>query len=678
VEAGTAWVTILPEVKNFGRDLNRQVTAEASKAGDDTGRSLGRSLGSSLIKTVGALGIGLGVGQVVGLGMRTAMDNEMAQIKFTQLLGSADQAKAYIKDLQDFAKRTPFDFPGLQDAASRFLAVGVNAEDVIPLLTRIGDATSIMGTGAQGIDRATTALAQMSGTGRVTAEDMQQLVDAGIPAWNALAGQLGVTEAKAREMVTAGLVPASDMFTALESNAGDKMQLMSGGMDKMSGTFAGQWSSLKDTATQTLGTLFVPVIAAGTLLIGFLNETLFPALGGFGDLLTRWKTPIMVVAGVIATLMLPTLIAWAIQAGVTAVAVVTSWATSGAAATAGVARQIGSILLLNVQYLRMGAQAMLGAVRVVAAWVLQKAPMLVTLALAIATFAVLIAQWVAIGIAAMVNALIVAAAWLVAFWPVALVIAAIIAVIAIFVIFWDEIKAILGKIWEFIKDIFGKVKDFVVGVWNWLWDTVKGIFTAWWSAVKAVFSAVWEFIKSVFAGIKDAVLTVWNALWNAVKTVWTTFSGWVTGAIDSVREFIVGAFEKVRDKVKAVWDKISSIVRNAVEGVVNIGKGIWDGLKGVINVGIDILNKGISGFNSIPLVPDIPKIPRLAQGGIVTRPTLAVIGEAGPEAVIPLSRTGGSTARGPLVAIENLTMSDPVDVDLLATRLGLLSTAGRL
>ena len=87
----------------------------------------------------------------------------------------------------------------------------------------------------------------------------------------------------------------------------------------------------------------------------------------------------------------------------------------------------------------------------------------------------------------------------------------------------------------------------------------------------------------------------------------------------------------------------------------------------MVNAAVGAVNAIISAYNSIPLVPDIPKVPtinvpklgngaeaarpvagrlgvpRMAEGGIVTAPTLALIGEAGPEAVVPLDRmaTGG-------------------------------------
>jgi SLT domain-containing protein len=92
------------------------------------------------------------------------------------------------------------------------------------------------------------------------------------------------------------------------------------------------------------------------------------------------------------------------------------------------------------------------------------------------------------------------------------------------------------------------------------------------------------------------------------------------------------------------------------------------GLKGVLNVGIGMLEKFANAaldavtapvgiLNKIPgvksIIPDVPNIhiPRLAAGGIVSRPTLAMIGERGPEAVIPLGRGG---AGGPMTVVLNV------------------------
>jgi len=97
--------------------------------------------------------------------------------------------------------------------------------------------------------------------------------------------------------------------------------------------------------------------------------------------------------------------------------------------------------------------------------------------------------------------------------------------------------------------------------------------------------------------------------------------------------------------------------RNGINAIVNTVIGFFAGM---VNAAVGAVNMIISAYNSIPLLPDLPKaptmpvpklggtpttpapgrmnIPRLADGGIVNSPTLALIGEAGPEAVVPLDR----------------------------------------
>ena len=97
--------------------------------------------------------------------------------------------------------------------------------------------------------------------------------------------------------------------------------------------------------------------------------------------------------------------------------------------------------------------------------------------------------------------------------------------------------------------------------------------------------------------------------------------------------------------------------RNGINAIVNTVIGFFAGM---VNAAVGAVNMIISAYNSIPLLPDLPKaptmpipqlggtpttpapgrmnIPRLANGGIVSSPTLALIGEAGPEAVVPLDR----------------------------------------
>ena len=99
--------------------------------------------------------------------------------------------------------------------------------------------------------------------------------------------------------------------------------------------------------------------------------------------------------------------------------------------------------------------------------------------------------------------------------------------------------------------------------------------------------------------------------------------------------------------------------------ITGVLEGIWGAIKFYINLWIGAFNMLIKGMNLIKFdvpswVPelggkgfgfDIATIPTLAQGGIVKRPTLAMVGEAGPEAVVPLNRAGGGLGGGVVVNV---------------------------
>lgn len=255
--------------------------------------------------------IGAGAAAAGGWGLSVAMDAENAAVGFTTMLGSGEAAQAMLGDLQDFAATTPFEFPQLRDAASRLIAVGTATEDVIPLMSALGDATSGMGTGAEGIDRAVTALTQMQQKGRVMAQEMLQLTEAGIPAWETLAATLGTDVAGAQEQVTAGTVTAATMYEALENRAGPAMQRLTGLMAEQSQTLGGMLSTLKDTAGLALADAMAPVVEslkgqlpAFTTLLGDTLTQLGPSIAtlatGLVDLASGLLPVLQPIVGTIA------------------------------------------------------------------------------------------------------------------------------------------------------------------------------------------------------------------------------------------------------------------------------------------------------------------------------------------------------------------------------------------
>ena len=271
-ELATAYITLIPSLKGATRQIESQLSGvDTSKAGSAIGKSLGGSIGKSL--DLSAIGAGLSdagqkladvggkltagitvplAGATAAAGtfaLRTASAAETTEISFTTMLGSEEAALSMMEELADFAAHTPFELSGLQDATRQLLAYGFTAEDVIPMLTAVGDATAALGTGQAGIEAVTRALGQMQTRGKASAEEMLQLTEAGIPAWEYLARAIGTDTAGAMEAVTDGAVSADTAIAALTQGM---EQDFGGMMEAQSKTVAGLMSNLSDAIEQPL------------------------------------------------------------------------------------------------------------------------------------------------------------------------------------------------------------------------------------------------------------------------------------------------------------------------------------------------------------------------------------------------------------------------------------------
>jgi tape measure domain-containing protein len=247
----------------FARDRNAsetfsRVAGNAESAGSRIAK-VGKVVGGAMLG-VGVVLAGAGIAGAK-FGLEVAANNEQAQIAFTTMLGSAKKAGAFLKDLQAFAAKTPFEFPELQTAASSLISAGINANKVIPIMTTLGNVTSGMGTGSEGVQRATVALQQMSAAGRITGEDLNQLRDAGIPVYDLLAKATGKSKEEVVKLAQAGKLGKKElgqMMSALETGKG--LERFSGLMDKQSQSLSGMVSTFKDTFGQGLANAIAPSI----------------------------------------------------------------------------------------------------------------------------------------------------------------------------------------------------------------------------------------------------------------------------------------------------------------------------------------------------------------------------------------------------------------------------------
>jgi phage-related protein len=189
---------------------------------------------------------------------------------------------------------------------------------------------------------------------------------------------------------------------------------------------------------------------------------------------------------------------------------------------------------------------------------------------------------------------------------------------------WDVVAGFFSGIWDAICEIFAPVGDWFAGIFSGAWEGIKSA----WSGVTAFFSGIWTGITDAFAAVGTFFKDIFTGAWNAVKNV---FSG--------VSSFFLGIWDKIKNAFSAIGvkigDAISGAVKGAINGLLSIVEKTVNGFLKMINGAIGIIN-GIPGVNIKKL--KMVEFTRLAEGTVVDKPTPAIFGEDGAEAVVPLER----------------------------------------
>lgn len=214
------------------------------------------------------------------------------------------------------------------------------------------------------------------------------------------------------------------------------------------------------------------------------------------------------------------------------------------------------------------------------------------------------------------------------------------AVIALFLIIknWDKIKEFLIKVWNAIKNAAQTV-----------WEAIK-------FAITAPIKAVWFVIQTVWNAIKTFFTTIWNAIKQAAQTAW-----------EAIQNVIVNPIKKAYQTIQNVVERIRNIITTGFEAIKNTAQRVWEAIKNAITAPIErakqIVQNAINFLrNLFPLkigkifniklphfswdwlnIGGMFKLPKIKidwykNGGIFDSPTIAGIGEAGAEAVVPLDQ----------------------------------------
>ncbi|WP_050571075.1 phage tail family protein [Streptococcus suis] len=244
--------------------------------------------------------------------------------------------------------------------------------------------------------------------------------------------------------------------------------------------------------------------------------------------------------------------------------------------------------------------------------------------------------------------------------PITIVIAAITALIAIgylLVTNWDTISAACSEIWGAVVEFIGQVCQNIGKFFSDLWKGVQDVFSGVGQWFSQRFTEAWNVIVQVFQGLGKWFGDRWKDVENIFSNVGRWFGqkfseAWngITNAFSNV----VGFFRGIYDNIVSWFSNIGGAVATAVSGAFRYAmNGVFATIENAVNGFIGMINGVIGLINNIPGVSlgsiGYVNLPRLARGGIVDSPTVAMIGEAGKEVVMPLENTGFLQTMGRVV-----------------------------
>lgn len=227
---------------------------EAEKKAQKSGRKIGGILDNALGYMFGKSAFNL-VSSFFKSASRMAFglnsELQIVSISMEKLLGSAKAGTAFMNELLSVSAKTPFEFRGLLDASRQMLAMQWATSRIFPDLQVIGDTLAGIGKfDTSSMESVVTALGRMKMYGKVSSREMMSLISAGIPAWNLLAEETGMSVEKLRAQVEKGALNGSaavdTLLSAMEKRYG-------GMMEQLEDSWSGIWSTLGDLLELSLG-----------------------------------------------------------------------------------------------------------------------------------------------------------------------------------------------------------------------------------------------------------------------------------------------------------------------------------------------------------------------------------------------------------------------------------------
>ena len=186
---------------------------------------------------------------IAAIGVKYNATMETYATSFEVMTGSAEKAADVVDELKDIAASTPFEMPELAETTQLLMNYGFTADDALEKMTMLGD---ISQGSADKMNRIATAYGQMSSAGKVSLEDVKQMIEAGFNPLQEISESTGESMESLYDRISAGTISVDEITASMQRSTSEGGRYFQS-MEKQSLTFSGQISTLKDNVQGLLG-----------------------------------------------------------------------------------------------------------------------------------------------------------------------------------------------------------------------------------------------------------------------------------------------------------------------------------------------------------------------------------------------------------------------------------------
>lgn len=547
-----------------------ETTNKASGTSFKVGNAL-KAIGDAAVKAAkiaaGAIAtITVAFGTLATIAVKYNADMEQYQTSFEVMLGSQEKAVEMVNKLKETAAKTPFEMTDLASVTQLLLNYGFTADEVSDKMLMLGD---IAQGDAQKMERVATAYGQMSSAGKVSLEDIKQMIEAGFNPLQEISESTGESMESLYDRISKGTISVDEITASMERSTQEGGKYYQS-MEKQSKTLSGQLSTLKDTINNALGEAFMSISDV-------LGDDVIPKI-------TELASTYIPVLGTVIEQILPHIMQAAEEALPMVLDLVDMLVPmiQEFAETAG--PLLGEALSTTLPIILMAAQEIL--------------PKLYEMLKKVSE-SELFGESFTNTLTALVD--------------------------------------IFSASFDFIYSIVSAVLALLEGdMYAWSVNNVEAV-KNFGEIIKNIFLVLWETVLKFFAA---ALENIWLLLWGWVVSTGEKIKNKISEILETVKTTISTKFTQIKNAIKEKIDLAIQTVKDGIEKIKSFFDFEWSLPK------LKMPHFNISGSFSLnpPSVPSFG-VDWYAKGAVLNNPTafgmngnkLMVGGEAGPEAVAPIS-----------------------------------------